>query len=419
MLRNKISSDSDAMAELHRIHPWVPGAENIRPTQKTRDVKVKTIERIGKQYASESDFLFEQIFGIVLVPDADGKLHAARGCAPALVKAGRVFKANLFPYDLPRGTRHWVMWYPVCFNLDALGPMGADLNCWLLRMKPSDEAISADIEQELRTELEHDRFDFVWYLNPKMTVPNIFHVQVFWVSWEGARPDFSFAMPDLSREEACRQQVLAAERRLGGFPAVAQTDANILQTSSSHAQTSMVPVAVLDTSQDAQIARQLAAELWAPERAAPGAGATRAVGCIAAESRSVHSGGAESHSVYSGGASTYGHAQVSLDSEEARRQRLLAIERRLGRAPVAASTPGPLVQESSQTLVNLPSEEEQLARALRESAVEASIEMSIEERIQTAIQDSEERELAQALRESRDEAHRQRVLAIKKRLGTD
>jgi hypothetical protein len=373
---------------------------------------LKTIERIGKQYASESDFLFEQIFGIALVPDADGKLHAARGCAPALVKAGRVFKANLFPYDLPRGTRHWVMWYPVCFDLDALGPMGADLNCWLLRIKPSDEAISADIELELRTELEHERFDFVWYLNPKMTVPNIFHVQVFWVSWEGARPDFSFAMPDLSREEACRQRVLAAERRLGGlggFPAGAQTDDNILQTSSSHAQTSMAPVAVPDTSQDAQIARQLAAELWAPERSAPDAGATRAVGCMAAESRSV----------YSGGAATSGHAQVSLDSEEARRQRLLAVERRLGRAPVAASTPGPLVQESSQTLVTLPSEEEQLARALRESAVEASIEMSIEERIKMAIQDSEERELAQALRESREEAHRQRVLAIKKRLGTD
>jgi ABC-type uncharacterized transport system ATPase component len=98
---------------------------------------------------------------------------------------------------------------------------------------------------------------------------------------------------------------------------------------------------------------------------------------------------------------------------------LLAVERRLGRAPVAASTPGPLVQESSQTLVTLPSEEEQLARALRESAVEASIEMSIEERIKMAIQDSEERALAQALRESREEAHRQRVLAIKKRLGTD
>ena len=183
LLRNKISSEIDALALLNRSHPWVPGAENIRPTQKTRQVKQKTLESIGKDYASESDFLLEQVFDIVLTRGADGKLHAGRDCASTLVKAGRVLKPNLFPYDLPHGTRHWVMWYPVCFNLDVLGPIGADLTSWL-RVEPSDDAISADIEQELQRELEHELFDFVWYLNPKQSVPNIFHVQVFWISWE-------------------------------------------------------------------------------------------------------------------------------------------------------------------------------------------------------------------------------------------
>jgi hypothetical protein len=183
LLRKKISSEIDALALLNRSHPWVPGAENIRPTQKTRQVKQKTLESIGKDYASESDFLLEQVFDIVLTREADGKLHAGRDCASKLVKAGCVLKPNVFPYDLPHGTRHWVMWYPVCFNLDVLGPIGADLTSWL-RAEPSDDAISADIEQELRRELEHELFDFVWYLNPKQSVPNIFHVQVFWISWE-------------------------------------------------------------------------------------------------------------------------------------------------------------------------------------------------------------------------------------------
>ena len=45
---------------------------------------------------------------------------------------------------------------------------------------------------------------------------------------------------------------------------------------------------------------------------------------------------------------------------------------------------------------------EHLARALRESAEGASIEMSIEERIKMALRDSEERELAQELCANRE-----------------
>lgn len=37
-----------------------------------------------------------------------------------------------------------------------------------------------DIHDGLKLRLGHTNFEFVWYLNPKMTIPDVFHVQVFW-----------------------------------------------------------------------------------------------------------------------------------------------------------------------------------------------------------------------------------------------
>lgn len=44
----------------------------------------------------------------------------------------------------------------------------------------SETEINADISAALWKLLGHGNFEFVWYENPKMTVPGIYHVQVFW-----------------------------------------------------------------------------------------------------------------------------------------------------------------------------------------------------------------------------------------------
>jgi hypothetical protein len=44
----------------------------------------------------------------------------------------------------------------------------------------TDEEITGHISKAMKTRLKHERFEFVWYQNPKMTIPEIFHVQVFW-----------------------------------------------------------------------------------------------------------------------------------------------------------------------------------------------------------------------------------------------
>lgn len=84
-----------------------------------------------------------------------------------------IFAPNLFPYQTPHGTHHYVQWYLL-------------VNTTLAEL--TDERISADISRNIGVlELGHDIserqiFEFGWYDNPKPTIadPRIHHVQVFW-----------------------------------------------------------------------------------------------------------------------------------------------------------------------------------------------------------------------------------------------
>eukprot|EP00697_Spironema_sp_BW2_P000817 gnl/Spiro4/11098_TR5885_c0_g1_i1.p2 gnl/Spiro4/11098_TR5885_c0_g1~~gnl/Spiro4/11098_TR5885_c0_g1_i1.p2 ORF type:complete len:207 (-),score=48.24 gnl/Spiro4/11098_TR5885_c0_g1_i1:102-686(-) len=187
----RISNDLDALERLNRRHPWMPGRDNVRPTPEVRAAKEKYLVEVATLYASEGDFILNTIFDLPLATDADGKLYVPlRANLPRL----RRFVNNLYPYVLPHGTVHSVMWY-------TYGPDGL-----------SDEQISQDIAADLGAQLggvplvaanavgtgappPHAHvasttnsthgvapFEFVWYENPKMSIPDIYHVQVFWHS---------------------------------------------------------------------------------------------------------------------------------------------------------------------------------------------------------------------------------------------
>jgi hypothetical protein len=45
----------------------------------------------------------------------------------------------------------------------------------------SEDEINNDIFIAISNHLQgNNEFNFAWYINPKMTVPEFFHVQVFW-----------------------------------------------------------------------------------------------------------------------------------------------------------------------------------------------------------------------------------------------
>jgi hypothetical protein len=81
----------------------------------------------------------------------------------------------MFAYKVPDGTNHWVQWFLLNGDEGSLN----HANGFVI----PDEEINKAIEQNLKAELGHDNFEFVWYLNPKpsLTDPDLFHVQVFWI----------------------------------------------------------------------------------------------------------------------------------------------------------------------------------------------------------------------------------------------
>lgn len=84
-----------------------------------------------------------------------------------------VLRPNRYPYQLPvvsgRCARHAILWY---FHFP-----------WESLPDPSDNEITNDLLTELMvasTAEGHEGYDYIWYRNPKMSVPDMFHVQVFW-----------------------------------------------------------------------------------------------------------------------------------------------------------------------------------------------------------------------------------------------
>eukprot|EP00913_Durusdinium_trenchii_P016901 g15889.t1 len=100
-----------------------------------------------------------------------------------------VFAANRYPYQLPTRTaetevqsvaQHWLLWY-LHFPWEEV----ADF--------PDEQ-----IDQERPTNLREvqlvaqtfgfERVDYVWYRNPAASVPDLFHVQVFWIAIDKLAP---------------------------------------------------------------------------------------------------------------------------------------------------------------------------------------------------------------------------------------
>ena len=75
------------------------------------------------------------------------------------------FQQSLFPYSLPEGVRHYILW-----------------NSFHDYFKDFDDSrINNIIKETLEHMVGSDNFDFAWYKNPKPSIPELFHVQVFWI----------------------------------------------------------------------------------------------------------------------------------------------------------------------------------------------------------------------------------------------
>lgn len=142
----KISSKIENLNELSEKYSWIPNEKTIRPDND--DNKKLYIDDLIIKYGDIKKGTLADIFNIKNLNN---------------IKPTKLFQENKFKYNV-KGN-HYVMWY--------LEYNESEIN---------DDIINFDIYLNIFKIVRNNNFNFAWYKNPKMTVPDIFHVQVFWIN---------------------------------------------------------------------------------------------------------------------------------------------------------------------------------------------------------------------------------------------
>ena len=154
-LNCKISADIHELNALHVEHPWLPNEFTIRPKPSLLAEKQHSINRVMFEWATVYDYIMYTVFGAQRRVNALAKWTTI----PNSTLKVWAFEQSLFPYDLPAGTNHFILWH-----------RDTDYNHSF-----SDDEINQLIKNRLPAASE-----FAWYKNPRPTVPQFWHVQVFW-----------------------------------------------------------------------------------------------------------------------------------------------------------------------------------------------------------------------------------------------
>ena len=146
-LRTCVSSDVNALQSLHERVGWTPSATQIRPDPATRAQKEMLIANLGRMWSTQTDWVHHTFFGARATRGADGKRVAERAAAGTAVLAEQPF-----PYALPEGTRHMVLW------------CAGSPDAW------SEASITSAIARNVDAA---EGGEFIWYENPKKSIPGL------------------------------------------------------------------------------------------------------------------------------------------------------------------------------------------------------------------------------------------------------
>ena len=186
--KGNISSDVEALQVLHLQYPWIPNEEQIRPKKNVLMVKQEKLAIIHFQWRSVKDYIRWAVWELERHVDPCTSRYAV---CDELIEPKVKFQANEFPYDLEPGSQHFVLWF--CEKEQPIS------DCEITEM------IEACVMEEFKAHPES--FDFAWYPNPKMTVPEYFHVQIFLNLWTKSGPEsVADPGPELDNENEEQQQ---------------------------------------------------------------------------------------------------------------------------------------------------------------------------------------------------------------------
>ncbi len=181
-MRSKISSAIADLNSLSAIYDWIPNEHTIRPTAEDLEVKRAEMDRISMTWPSVKDYVIHEIFGERIyrcASLADAKHQLGNGVAldytnsvgeifmgSELCSGEFIFEPSRFRYNLPSHSNHYILWSTV---------------------KPywctyDDHVVNDRISMQIKNIVGHDRYQFAWYKNPKPTIIDFWHVQVFWIN---------------------------------------------------------------------------------------------------------------------------------------------------------------------------------------------------------------------------------------------
>lgn len=148
-------------------------------------IKDKEMLEANEQWKTFTDFVLFRVFGRPLSVE-DNKFYVKDHSFPPGYK---LFNRNDFPYNIPEGN-HWIMWYGTHEQPVSDDQITADIDESIASIVHATESYNHRIgrnhtRDDVGNDL-HDEYDFAWYCNPKFSVPEFFHVQVFWKSWSNA-----------------------------------------------------------------------------------------------------------------------------------------------------------------------------------------------------------------------------------------
>jgi hypothetical protein len=160
MLCCQISSDVQDLNELHKWYDWIPDENMIRPSSKILEDKRYFSGYVLGNWMSFRDFILDTHFKYP-VDIEDGHIYIRN----EVKKSEWNFQKSLFPYNLPSKVNHYILW-------NSLYDYFNDFE---------ESVINTIIKDTLESILGTDKFDFAWYKNPKPSIPELWHCQVFWV----------------------------------------------------------------------------------------------------------------------------------------------------------------------------------------------------------------------------------------------
>ena len=155
-LNCKIPSSRNKLDILNKFYSWIPSGSMVS-TKKDKKV-IDAINYQKNYYQSNVDLVLIKYFNL------PGKINRETNKVFSKLKLSelklKTLVKNEFPYMIPKNTEQYIMWYT--YN------------------NITDNEITSDINELLEKLLNHNNFEFVWYENPKMSIPEVFHLQVFW-----------------------------------------------------------------------------------------------------------------------------------------------------------------------------------------------------------------------------------------------